>query len=130
MPQSKPKHWGPIPAMMTGHPDTCGRPRYLRGTIGWFPATIDIVTDTEGGIKAFFGFWYWLLPILFGTKVVVCATCSEMEFLSPTARKVFMVLRRIWPVEEETILFLDEDVQRMGEFVESLNLEYVGDENG
>jgi hypothetical protein len=34
------------------------------------------------------------------------------------------------PVEEESILFLDEDVHRMGDYAENLNLEYVGDENG
>jgi hypothetical protein len=130
MPQSNPKQWGAISAMMTAHPDTCGRPRYLRGTIGWQPQLIDALTDSKGSVKAFLAGLYWLFPVLFGPKVIVCVTCNEMEFISPMARKLFMILHKVMPVEEESILFLDEDVQRMGEYADTLNLEYVGDENG
>jgi len=130
MPQSSPKQWGPIPAMLTAHPMTCGRPRYMRGTIGWTPSTVDILTDTKGALKSTLNMLYVLFPALFGAKVVVCMTCNELEFVSPMARKLFHLIRKFIPIEEESVLFLDEDVQRIGEFAETLDLEYVGDENG
>lgn len=130
MARSDPRAWGKLASMVCRHSDTCPRPRYIRGRIGWTPGCIDALTDTTEGTKKFLTFVYALFPALFGGRVVVCVTCNDMVFLSGMARKMYNFLRFFINPEEESILFIDEDVHRIGDFADTLDLEYVGDEHG
>jgi hypothetical protein len=88
---------------------------------------IDVLGDTTGATKKFLNFMYTLAPAIFGGRVVVCVTCNEMVFMGGVGRKLYGLIRFFYTPEDESILFIDQDVERIGEFAESLDLDYVGD---
>lgn len=127
MATSDPRDWGLLAGMVCAHGDRCARPRFIRGRIGWTPGLIDILGDTTGAMRRFLNGIYTIAPAIFGGRVVVCVTCNEMVFMGWVARKLYTAVRFFYTPEDESILFIDQDVERIGEFAESLDLDYVGD---
>ena len=127
MAKSDSRDWGNFAEMVCTHSDRCARPRFIRGRIGWTPSTIDILGDSTGVLNWLLNLLYLLVPGLFGGRVVVCVTCNDMSFMGNMGMRLYRVIRFLYTPEEESILFIDQDVVRIGDFAVSLDLESLGD---
>jgi hypothetical protein len=89
--------WGLFAAFVCAHRTDlqCERPQFARALLGW---TYDWFNYTTDKLENESTFWTWIfnnLPIIFGGKVVLCASCRNVIFVSKWSERFFRLANLI-----------------------------------
>lgn len=108
--------WGPVSAFMIEHPQDvgCGRPNYLRVTMGYADWLIDALGE-EGWVGRLVTEIYKAVPSLIGAKAILCSSCQNIGFVSPMGERVWKAAKFFSTADTSRMLVLDIDAQRVPE---------------
>lgn len=97
--------WGLLAAFVCAHQRdlTCARPQYARATTAWTSSWADITISK----LEYSAFWRWVLqwfPIIIGPRVVLCAACKTVVFMTKKSELLYKLLN--YSNEEPCMEFL------------------------
>jgi hypothetical protein len=112
-----PVSWGTLAEFVVEHPSKigCGRPNYVRATIGYAPSLIQWVGRDDSWKGRLATLLYKLLPILFGGKVLLCSSCHSMVFAHTSHEKIWTFIQSLRMDECGKMLIYHGDIEHIPE---------------
>lgn len=102
--------WGLLAAFVCAHQRdlTCSRPQYARATTAWTDSWADrTISQLE-----YSAFWRWVLqwfPIIIGPRVVLCAACKTVVFVTKRSELLYKMLNYFNEENRMEFLIYEED---------------------
>jgi len=104
--------WSLISQFVAEHPTVCHKARYIRAIVNWWPGLGEWASTTRIGRTLS---WF-LTPMWFGARVIMCLECHTIEFESKWAKRLFSLITRSCPENHpHGLFFFGVDVEHLSE---------------